>query len=346
MSTHRATALAACLMLSAPACKQRQDQPAIPQTAGPVSAQICSNGVRALRGALVRIGRGVVVTPVEDLLDRPEPQSSLGDQALLGDVVHVLPGAAETCTSPRDHWVEVETAAGYRAWIGVTSVWPLASGESPYRESGPLVRITARFGSLYVNPTVTEHKPLLIIPWGGLLRSVRTVDERWLEVALPGSQHGYIQSGDVTPEKPAEPSTRPTAACVIEHARGYLGTPYLWGGRSTLGIDCSGLVSNAFIACGLVPPRDAGPQFKWEKGRAVPQDEKQLRPADLLFFGEHREGAAPKVTHVGIHLGGGRFIHATTHDHPVVQESLISEPHWTQEWVGVRRYLPEESAAN
>lgn len=343
MSRARAqrAALGLFMLLPPSGCGEHRQRPQPPPIAPPNHEELCSNGVRALRAALVRIGRGVVVNPVEDLLERPESQSSLGDQALLGDIVRVIPGSAESCTSPRDQWIQIETAAGYRAWISVTAVWPLPSTEPAYRDAGSLVRVTARLGSVYANPTVTQHKPQLVVPFGGLLRSVRTVDERWLEVELPGSQHGYIQAGDVTPEKPSAESPKLSATCVLEHARGYFGTPYLWGGRSTLGIDCSGLVSNAFIACGLVPPRDAGPQFRWEKGKAVPQDEKQLQPADLLFFGTRREGAAPKVTHVGIYLGGGRFIHASTHDHPVVQESSISEPHWTQEWVGARRYLPE-----
>lgn len=319
----RTATLALCIATALPGCS-RPDS--------------CSAEVRAQRSELVRAGRGVVVTAVADLLDHPEAQSSLGDQALLGDAVRVMPESSESCAALGDHWLKVETAAGYRAWIGLAALRPLASGEPAYREGGPLVRVTARFGSVYSGPTVTEHKPLLSASLDTLLRSVRTVDARWIEVLLPDGQHGYIQSGDVAPEKPQSPS----AACVLEHARRYEGTPYLWGGRSTLGIDCSGLVSNAYIACGIVPPRDAGPQFRWPNGRPIPLLEvQQLQPADLLFFGERREGASPKVTHVGIYVGGGRFIHATTHEHPVVQESSIFEPHWTELWLGTRRFLPD-----
>lgn len=318
----RAAALALCAAISLSGCSRSGS---------------CSAEDRAQRSALVRAGRGVVVTAVADLLDRPEAQSSLGDQALLGEVVRVMPETSESCTAPGDHWIKVETAAGYRAWIGLAALRPLAAGEPAYREGGALVRVTARFGSVYSGPTVTEHKPLLSAPLDSLLRSVRTVDARWLEVMLPSGQHGYVQSGDVAPEQ----SQSPSAACVIEHARRYEGTPYLWGGRSTLGIDCSGLVSNAYIACGVLPPRDAGPQFRWPRGRSIPQEVQQLQPADLLFFGERRAGAPPKVTHVGIYLGGGRFIHATTHEHPVVQESSIFESHWAEIWVGVRRFLPD-----
>lgn len=81
----------------------------------------------------------------------------------------------------------------------------------------------------------------------------------------------------------------------------YLGVPYVWGGLSSKGMDCSGLVRMAFMAQGRTLPRDAWQQAQC--GREVPAD--SLQPGDLLFFGRNR------VTHVAIYEGNGLYIHAS-----------------------------------
>lgn len=78
-------------------------------------------------------------------------------------------------------------------------------------------------------------------------------------------------------------------------------------------------------------PRDAGLQANWTGVIAV--DRKDLQPGDLLFF-----GASPsKITHTGMYLGNGEFIHDTTHDHPGVQISRLDDRPWTKVLVAARR---------
>jgi cell wall-associated NlpC family hydrolase len=82
---------------------------------------------------------------------------------------------------------------------------------------------------------------------------------------------------------------------------------------------------------GILRPRDAGPQSRWDGLAAVKREE--LLPGDLLFFGPNPE----KVTHTGYYLGAGQFIHATAHQSPRVQISRLDEPHWTRLLVACRR---------
>jgi hypothetical protein len=91
----------------------------------------------------------------------------------------------------------------------------------------------------------------------------------------------------------------------VTEARAYLAAPYLWGGMTERGIDCSGLVHMAYRRLGLLVPRDADQQEA--AGIPVPADE--LRPGDLVTYGDERE-----TTHVAFWLGGGRILHATQRD--------------------------------
>lgn len=90
---------------------------------------------------------------------------------------------------------------------------------------------------------------------------------------------------------------------IISQAEWYLNTPYLWGGRSSFGIDCSGLVQQVFRSCGVNLPRDARDQVK--TGTAIHQAEG--KPGDVAFF-SNSEG---KITHTGIIIGDEEIIHAS-----------------------------------
>jgi hypothetical protein len=100
---------------------------------------------------------------------------------------------------------------------------------------------------------------------------------------------------------------------VIRQAYSLLGVPYLWGGMSSKGVDCSGLVRISFLMNDILLPRNATQQIKC--GREV--DLKDIQRGDLIFFGNTETGA---ITHVGIYLGNGEFIHAS---HLVRVNSLI-----------------------
>jgi gamma-D-glutamyl-L-lysine dipeptidyl-peptidase len=139
----------------------------------------------------------------------------------------------------------------------------------------------------------------------------------WVRVETAYAYPGWVRREALEGE-PDGDWLRPVAAEPVEHARTLLGTRYEWGGMTTAGIDCSGLVHMAFRACGRLVPRDADQQE--EAGERL--SETDLRAGDLVTYGSP-EGA----DHIAFWLGGGRILHSTQRDgvNGVVEEEEPAE---------------------
>ncbi len=116
---------------------------------------------------------------------------------------------------------------------------------------------------------------------------------------------------------------------VVRKGLEHLGTPYVWGGEKPGGFDCSGLTQYLYAQEGVKIPRVSQDQFR--AGRSVPSS--QMQPGDLVFFQKNGD-----VHHVGIYMGGGKFLHAP-HTGDVVKISSLSQPHYRAEFAGARRYV-------
>jgi len=120
---------------------------------------------------------------------------------------------------------------------------------------------------------------------------------------------------------------------LVSKARGQIGTRYVLGGNApNRGLDCSGLVKYVMGALDLIMPRTAVQQATI--GQEVPRDLASLKPGDLLTFGRGKT-----VSHVGIYVGNGRMIHASTSRRQVIETPITTRNPLIRQWVGVRRMI-------
>lgn len=121
---------------------------------------------------------------------------------------------------------------------------------------------------------------------------------------------------------------------VVEDARSWLGSPYRMGGSARNGIDCSGLVRAVYSSLGLSLPRTAAGQFRY----GMPVGEADLRPGDLVFF---ENTYKPGISHVGIYIGDGKFVHAAGRKRGVVVTDF-AQPYYRNRFIGARRLVGGE----
>lgn len=267
----------------------------------------------------------VVVVPVANMYSAPGEKAEVVSQALYGSNVTLLVARGE--------WSRIQTPDRYKGWTPSRYLRLVQVGDG-YATAGPVVQVESLFANVYAEPDVTRQKPVVTIPFEVRLEVVEEKDtaktkkshEGWLQVRLPEQRNGWIQAGDVVPDP-----QRRSIAGMIELAKRFLGLPYLWGGRSSFGFDCSGFTQMLMRERGFNLPRDADQQAAWRGLVAV--DRKDLQSGDLVFFGSSLKG----ITHTGMYIGDGQFIHDATEGHPVVQISRLDEEPWTHLLVACRR---------
>lgn len=265
--------------------------------------------------------RAVVIVPVANMYSSASEDVDVVSQAILGSDLEVL----EESTG----WEKVRTSDQYVGWMHLQDLRPLVPGGSRYATSGRVVQVSSLSANLYRETDVTLHQPVLTVSFETRLEVIAQGQgdaSDWFQVRLPDQRTAWIQAGDVdlAPRKL-------TIEESIALGRRFLGLTYLWGGRSSFGYDCSGFTQMLVRSRGIVMPRDADLQAAWTGTMAI--DRKKLRAGDLLFFGSDRD----HITHTGMFIGHGQFIHDTTYGHPGVQISRLGDQPWTRLLVACRR---------
>lgn len=221
-----------------------------------------------------------------DLRVRPDHRAELGSQLLLGEVVRL--GAA------RSGWRRVTNLAdGYSGWVRDWGLVPATAR----RAAAWRARATA---SVVAPIAMLRARPAGGIGVGPLFLGSRAIPGRpragWIPLELPDARRGWVERAAVA--LPSDP--RPS---LVDRITNLLGVPYLWGGRTPAGYDCSAFVQQVLLEQDIALPRDAAAQR--DSCRPLRPGEEPV-PGDLVFFAE-RSG---RIGHVGISLAGGLYAHA------------------------------------
>lgn len=234
----------------------------------------------------------------------PDYESPLETQALMGSAMEVLDSSG--------YWLKVHLLEPeYVAWVNRLQVTRCSSPEYT-----PDMVCVAKYSTVYAEPSASSAVICDLVrgdkmEMGLKINGKELRKKGFRSVVLPSGKPGWVCARDVRPISSAIPA-EPSAAAVASEALSYLGTPYLWGGTSVKGFDCSGLVRQCYLMQGILLPRNASEQLHC--GTVLPVEGvlegrwDHLRPGDLLFFGNRETG---RVSHVGIYTGDGHMVHSS-----------------------------------
>ena len=265
---------------------------------------------------------GVVNVSACNIRSKKGHSQELATQSILGTSLRVYEQV--------DSWFKVQTPDGYLGWLdegGFT--W---MDEYAYQDwlSAPKVIYLADFGFSYQEPSL-EAAPVSDLTSGNILKSVG-VENDFIKVEYPDGRIGYVPEQQVVDYQTWLATTTPTAEKIVATAKTFLGRPYLWGGTSGKGVDCSGYTKMVFYLNGVQLARDASQQVHTGVEIRTDTTFKNLKAGDLLFFGSPATATKKeRIRHVSIYLGNGEMIHSSG-DAGVKIESLYrNAPNFAEE---------------
>ncbi len=230
-------------------------------------------------------------------------------------------------------WWRVRGEDGYIGWVHTGYLEPGPADWARAWERGEQGEPVISLGAELIDE---DARVIARLPWGA--RLVRYSHDLY---ALADGCRGQIGSGELVPVDRLFDRFPPRGDSVTRTARRWLGAPYLWGGVTMGGVDCSGLTQAVLWMHGVALPRDSDLQARMGTPLDVPQDFSCLKPGDLLYFSE----APERVSHVAISLGGSGIIHSALTNGGVASNDLLGssefEARLRSVFSSARRLLPD-----
>ena len=236
---------------------------------------------------------GIVNVSVTPMREEPRHSSQMVDQAIMGNVVRLL--------KYDNGWYLAQTHYDYVGWINKSGLFITNElGKNDWQEKAN--KSFTGLQNLIRSEPDNNSLPISDIVLNNVVIS-KPYDDDWSLIHLPDGRKGYLKSKSLRYFN-TKSQNNIHSGDIISDAKKMMGTPYLWGGNSTKGNDCSGFTQTVFKANNIQIPRDARQQALIGTPILPSQDWSNILPGDLLFFGRE-----DKVTHVGISLGQKDFIH-------------------------------------
>lgn len=264
-------------------------------------------------------------------------------QMILGTPVQVLKKQAG--------YYLVRTPDGYISWTDGAAVSLMnKQGFENWKISKRII-YTEDFGHAFSKPSEVSDRVSDLVK--GNILVLNGEEKGFYKVIFPDQRIGYIKKNEVKMFSEWEKRANPNADAILATAKTLIGVPYLWGGTSIKGVDCSGFTKTSYFLNGIIIPRDASQQALIGKEIDVLENDsisvakclKNLLPGDLMFFSAaKRKGVnGGRVTHTAIYMGNGAFIQAAgmVKINSIVPNAANYDERQSVTLVGARRLLTD-----
>lgn len=244
---------------------------------------------------------GVINVSVANLRGDGKHSAELVTQATLGTPVKIWKRTQQ--------WYYIQTPDNYLAWVDHGGVTPMNEQQFDGWKSSEKIIYQKTFGQSYTSPSKDSIVSDLVI---GNILELEAEKANFYKVRYPDGRAAFIPKDAAAIYSEWIKNMKESPEKLVAVAENLMGLPYLWGGTSAKGVDCSGFTKTIYFMNGIVVPRDASQQV--HEGEFVDStgNFSKLKVGDLLFFGRPAtDSTSEKVVHVGMWIGNNEFIHSS-----------------------------------
>lgn len=244
---------------------------------------------------------GLINVSVANLRSEPLHSAELSTQALLGTPINVL--------DKKNNWLLVQTPDNYISWIEESTVTILNRQEINKWMDARKTVYYRNYGNSYEKAD-TRSQTISDVVICNIFEYI-SENRNFVKVMYPDKRVAFLKKTDCIDYRKWINLPNPTPADIIKTAKTFTGIPYLWGGTSSKGLDCSGFTKLTFLIHGIIIQRDASQQARHGiVSNGVTFD--KLQPGNLLFFGKKDKNIDNgSITHVAIYTYNNEYIHAS-----------------------------------
>ncbi|MEW5800066.1 MAG: C40 family peptidase [Bacteroidota bacterium] len=245
---------------------------------------------------------GIITVSVANMRTDPREGAELGTQALMGTIVKIW--------KRHRGYVYVQTPDKYLGWADPDQMQLVTEQQAEEWSRAKKIFVTSMYELVRREPN-QQSLPVCDITAGGLLKDLGTKNG-WTKVELADGQTGFLPAASVIDYAAWGTTLKPAPENVERTGKFLMGVPYLWGGTSIKGVDCSGFTKTVFLLNGMLLNRDANQQADQGVEVEPGKNFENLKKGDLLFFGRKAEDGKPeRIVHVGIYLNNREYIHSS-----------------------------------